>query len=88
MIRQLLVGKFLHDSLVGAPRTLAKEVLDNFVDEVNKERLVTEDSIKERLQQLLLMLQNGEIDEEEYDKLEADLMERLKAVREYENGGQ
>jgi hypothetical protein len=50
---------------------------------VDKERLITEDSIKKRLQELQLLLQDGEISEEEYEELEAKLIERLRAVREY-----
>jgi hypothetical protein len=54
-------------------------------DEIDKERLITEESIKERLQLLLLLLQDGELSEDEYEDLEARLMERLRAVREYQN---
>ncbi|MDZ4231108.1 MAG: hypothetical protein U1B77_04745 [Dehalococcoidales bacterium] len=53
-------------------------------DEIDRERLITEESIKERLQQLQLLLQDGELSEEEYEKLEDQLMERLRAVREYQ----
>ena len=55
-------------------------------DEIDKERLITEESIKERLQQLQLLLQDGELSEEEYEELETQLMERLRAVREYQRG--
>lgn len=54
---------------------------------VDKERLITEESIKERLQQLQLLLQDNELSEEEYEELEAKLIERLKAVRGYQRGG-
>jgi predicted DNA-binding protein (UPF0278 family) len=82
-----LIGKFLYDVLIGAPLTLGKEILEKIRDEVDKERLITEESIKERLQQLQLLLQDGEISEEEYEELEARLMERLRAVREYQKEG-
>ena len=82
-----MIGKFLYDVLVGAPLTLGKEILLKIRDEVDKERLITEESIKERLQQLQLLLQDGEISEKEYDELEAKLMERLRAVREYQKEG-
>ena len=65
------------------PLTLGKEILVKLRDEIDRERLITEDSIKERLQQLQLMLQDGELSEEEYEELEARLIERLRAVREY-----
>ncbi len=53
-------------------------------DEIDKERLITESSIKERLQQLQLMLQDGELSEEDYEETEAMLIERLRSVREYQ----
>jgi predicted DNA-binding protein (UPF0278 family) len=81
-----MIIKFFYDVLVGVPVTLGKEILKKIRDEVDKERLVTEESIKERLQQLQLMLQDGELSEEEYDELEAKLIERLRAVREYQRG--
>ncbi len=64
---------------------LLYDVLMKLRDEIDKERLITEESIKERLQQLQLLLQDGELSEEEYEELEAQLMERLKAVREYQS---
>jgi transposase len=78
-----MITGLLFDVLIGAPLTLGKEILVKLRDEIDRERLITEDSIKERLQQLQLMLQDGELSEEEYEQLEARLIERLKAVREY-----
>jgi predicted DNA-binding protein (UPF0278 family) len=79
----MIVG-FLFDVLIGVPLTLGREILSKLREEIDKERLITEDSIKERLQQLQLLLQDGELNEEEYESLEAELIERLRAVREYE----
>jgi predicted DNA-binding protein (UPF0278 family) len=79
-----MVVKLLYDVLVGVPVTLGKEIVRSIRDEIDKERLITEESIKERLQQLQLMLQDGELNEEEYEELEAKLIERLRAVREYQ----
>jgi len=79
-----LIVKLLYDVLIGVPLTLTKEILVKIKDEIDKERLITEESIKERLQQLQLLLQDGELSEEEYEELEARLMERLRAVREYQ----
>jgi predicted DNA-binding protein (UPF0278 family) len=78
-----MITRLLYDILVGAPFTLCREILEKIRDEVNRERLITEESIKERLQQLQLLLQDGEVSEEEYEELEAKLIERLRAVREY-----
>jgi predicted DNA-binding protein (UPF0278 family) len=79
----MIIEKFLHDVFVGVPLTLGKDILEKLRDEIDKERLVTEESIKERLQQLQLLLQDEEISEEEYEELETKLIERLRAVREY-----
>jgi predicted DNA-binding protein (UPF0278 family) len=79
-----MVVRLLYDVLVGVPVTLGKEILEKIRGEVDKERLITEESIKERLQQLQLMLQDGELNEEEYEELEAKLIERLRAVRQYQ----
>lgn len=79
----MIVG-FIFDVLFGVPLTLGKEILVKLRDEIDKERLITEESIKERLQQLQLLLQDGELNEEEYEGLEAELIERLRAVREYQ----
>jgi len=70
-------------SILGVPMTLSKEILAKLKDEIDKERLITEESIKERLQQLQLLLQDGELTEEEYEGLEEQLIARLRAVREY-----
>jgi predicted DNA-binding protein (UPF0278 family) len=71
----------LYDIFIGVPFTLGVKILEKLRDEIDKERLITEDSIKKRLQQLQLLLQDGEISEEEYEELEAKLIERLRAVK-------
>ena len=81
-----MIVRLVYDVLVGVPVTLTKEILMKLRDEIDRERLITEESIKERLQQLQLLLQDGELSEEEYEELEARLMERLRAVREYQRG--
>lgn len=78
----MILGKLIYD-IVTIPFTLGKQTLEGIRDEADKECLITEDSIKQRLQQLQLMLQDGEISEEEYEELETKLIERLRAVREY-----
>jgi predicted DNA-binding protein (UPF0278 family) len=81
-----MITGLLFDILFGVPMTLGKEIMLKIRDEIDKERLITEESIKERLQQLQLLLQDGELSEDEYEELEARLMERLRAVREYQRG--
>jgi len=83
----LIIG-LLYNLLIGVPVTLGKEIMLKIRDDIDKECLVTEKSIKERLQQLQLLLQDGELSEDEYEELEAQLMERLRAVREYQKGGE
>jgi hypothetical protein len=79
----MVMGKFVLD-ILSIPMTITKQMLEGLRDEVDKERLISEESIKLRLQQFQLMLQDNEISEEEYQKLEDELIERLKAVREYQ----
>jgi predicted DNA-binding protein (UPF0278 family) len=76
---------FLFNVMFGVPFTLCKEILAMLRDEIDKGRLITEESIKERLQQLQLLLQDGELNEEEYEGLENELIERLRMIREYKN---
>jgi hypothetical protein len=78
-----MISKLLYDIFIGTPTALVKDILEKLTDEINKKSLLTEDSIKERLQELQLLLEDGDISEEEYEELETKLIERLKAVREY-----
>jgi hypothetical protein len=77
----MVIGKLLYDILLGIPVTITKKTLEGIRDAVDKERLITEESIKQKLQELQLLLQDSEISEEEYAKLENKLMERLKVIR-------
>ncbi len=52
----MVLGKFVYDVVFGVPLTIVKRTLEGIEDEVDKERLITEDSIKQRLQQLQLQL--------------------------------
>ena len=79
----MLIG-LVYNLLLGAPIKLSKEIMLRLRDEIDKERLITEPAIRERLQQLQLMLQDSELTEEEYEELETGLIERLKAVREFQ----
>jgi len=77
----MVIGKLLYDILLGIPVTITKKTLEGIRDAVDKERLITEESIKQKLQELQLLLQDSEISEEEYAELENKLMERLKVIR-------
>ena len=79
----MLIGLPFH-ILFGIPLTLGKEILVKLRDEIDRGCLITEESIKERLQQLQVLLQDGELSEEEYESLEEELVQRLRMVREYQ----
>jgi hypothetical protein len=83
----VVIGKLLYDILLGIPVTITKKTMEGIRDSVDKERLITEESVKQKLQELQLLLQDGNMSEEEYADLEAKLMERLKAIREYHSQG-
>jgi len=78
-----MITGLLFDILFGTPITLSREIMVKLRDEIDRERLITEDSIKKKLQQLQLLLQDGELSDEEYERMEGELIERLRAVREY-----
>jgi len=44
-----LIVRLLYDVVIGVPLTLSKEIMLKIRDEIDKERLITEESIKERL---------------------------------------
>ncbi|MBI4267258.1 MAG: hypothetical protein HY662_00555, partial [Chloroflexi bacterium] len=79
-----MITGLLFDILFGTPFTISREILSKLRDEIDRERLITEESIKQRLQQLQLLLQDGKLGEAEYDAAEIELIERLKAVRDYQ----
>jgi hypothetical protein len=83
----MVLGKLLYDLVLGIPVTLTKKTMEGIRDAADKERLISEDSIKQKLQELQLQLQDAEISEEQYEELEIMLIERLKAIREYRSQG-
>jgi hypothetical protein len=78
----MILEKFVYD-ILSIPATLTKKMLEGIRDEIDRERLITEESIKQKLQELQLQLQDEKMTEQEYEELEIMLIERLKAVREY-----
>jgi hypothetical protein len=75
--------KLLYDILIGVPVTIGKQTMGGLRDKIDEERLITEGSIKERLQTLQLQLQDGDLTEDDYQVMEVQLIQRLKAVRDY-----
>ena len=53
------------------------------VQRVVEEELVDDSPIKQELMELQMLLELGDIDDEEYGRREADLMRRLREVREW-----
>ena len=83
----MVLGKLVYDITLGIPMTITKKTLEGIRDAVDKERLITEQSIKQKLQELQLLLQDGNLSEQAYEDLEIKLIERLKAIREYHSQG-
>lgn len=77
----------IYDLTLGIPVTLGKQILEGLRDEIDKGRLITEGSVKERLQMIQLQLQEGEITEEQYQVLESQLISRLREIRAYRTKG-
>ena len=59
----------------------------NQVGEMAERELYDEDRLREELLELQLRLDEGELSEEEYAELEADVMARLRVAREHRQGG-
>jgi len=83
----MVLGKLVKDIVIGIPMTITKKTLEGIREAADKERLITEESIKQKLQELQLLLQDGDMSEEEYEELEIKLIARLKAIREYRSQG-
>ena len=76
LLTNILLAPFL-GPVWGARWTLEK------VDRVVREELTDDTPIKEDLMALQLQLEMGEIDDAEYVKREAEIMQRLREVREW-----
>jgi hypothetical protein len=76
LLTNILLAPFL-GPIWGTRFTLDK------VDRAVREQLTDDTPIKEDLMQLQLELENGEIDDAEYARQEAEIMQRLRDVREW-----
>jgi len=76
LLTNILLAPFL------GPVWGAKWTLDK-VDRVAREELTDDTPIKEDLMKLQMQLEMGEIDDAEYVKREAEIMVRLREVREW-----
>lgn len=76
---------FVIDDLLLLPLNLGKQILEGIKNQVDKERLVTKEAVREKLKEFQLLLDEGTISEEDYNRLEAQLIERLKDIRKRES---
>ena len=76
LLTNILLAPFL------GPVWASRWTLDK-VDRVVREELTDDTPIKEDLMKLQLRLEMGEIDDAEYTRQEADIMQRLRDVREW-----
>ena len=76
LLTNILLAPFL-GPIWGTRFTLDK------IDRAVREQLTDDTPIKEDLMQLQLELENGEIDDAEYARQEAEIMQRLRDVREW-----
>ena len=72
---------------ISAPLAGFRFVLGQIQDMAERE-LYDEDRIREDLLLLQLRLEEGEIDEPEYQTQEAEIMQRLRVARAHRQGGQ
>lgn len=76
LLTNILLAPFL-GPVWGTKWTLEK------VDRVVRDELTNDEPIKEDLMKLQLELESGEIDDDEYVRREAEIMVRLREVREW-----
>ncbi len=76
---------FIIDDLLMLPFNLAKKIVEGIMNEVDKQRLVTKEGVMEKLKEHQLLLDEGKINEEDYNQIEKELIERLKEIRETED---
>ena len=76
LLTNILLAPFL-GPIWGTRFTLDK------VDRAVREQLTDDTPVKEDLMELQLRLENGEIDDAEYARQEAEIMQRLREVREW-----
>ena len=76
LLTNILLAPFL-GPVWGAKWTLEK------VDRVVRDELTNDEPIKEDLMNLQLSVEQGEIDDDEYVRQEAEIMQRLREIREW-----
>lgn len=73
---------FLVDDILLSPITLIKWIAEK-IKEAAEEEMTDESKVQGEILELQMLYEIDEITEEEYQKKEAKLMERLEAIRKY-----
>lgn len=74
---------FIIDDLLLLPFQFMWEIVNGIKDKVDEELYPDEEQCKEKLMKLNMLLESGQLSEEEYDAQEEKLMKRLRFLREY-----
>lgn len=78
---------FLVDDILLAPIKFPLYVFKK-IHETAESEFTDKDKITSQLRELYLLVESGKITEEEFNKMEAGLLDKLEAIEEYESGGQ
>lgn len=76
---------FLLDTILLAPLKGVVWLAEKIYEQAEKE-LVDEEGVKHRLTELYMLLETGQISEEEFEQQEEELVDRLETIEEYKKG--
>jgi hypothetical protein len=78
---------FLVDDILLSPIKFPLYVFKK-IHETAESEFTDKDKITSQLRELYLLVESGKITEEEFNKMEAEFLDQLEAIEEYERGGQ
>lgn len=70
----------LIDDLLAIPLTLSRQILEALIEEAEKETLTSEGAIRQRIYDLQVAYEEGEISDDEYYTEMHDLRSRLSGI--------
>jgi Gas vesicle protein G len=76
---------FLLDDILLAPFKGVVWIAEKIDDQAEKE-LLDEEGVKRQLSELYVLLETGQISEEEFDRQEEELVDRLERIEAYQKG--
>jgi len=76
---------FLLDTILLAPLKGVVWLAEKIHEQAEKE-LMDEEGVKHRLTELYMLLETGQISEEEFEQREEELVARLETIEEYKKG--